>query len=630
MKKMKNFKKIIFSIYLISAVILFQHLPSFSADEQNKINAVNQVKSTDNINENIIPSVLKGGTKSLTVSDIESLKKYAAQKSSLTQLSDDKQLDLTDKFNAFPKTLKTSLILRDIDVASILRIIAKEGGKNIVLDDSVQGIINADLKDISLNEAMQTILTSQELESRIEGNTIFVASRPAMARKGLNRKFIKAFKLNNANAVDVAKILEASIFNKGYTINNSSSGGSSSGKTSGITMQALENPYSGGASQPQANNVPAPAQNQANPVSAATSTGKSSIIGTKTIRGKVETIDPGSNFNDAAKLASEIKIRNVNPSIQDIDINNNDGGAIVIPDTRTNSILVAGLQQDILLAHDAIKYLDRALPQVSIEVSLIELTKTDSNEMGLQYGGTAGRFSSGYNTSDGTFNSNRLDPISTSSSSSSSGARLPIGAVTGLNQAGVVFSTVKNLTDDVAVKLNALLSTQKAKLLANPTVLALDGSESLIKITDQIVSRMTVTIEPTTQTTQFTPELSDIGIVLNILPKVGDNGYIDLRVRPSITTLKEKVIVGQPDQGGYANLISTREVILQDARIKSGETLAIAGLLKETDLKQISKIPFAGDLPIFGPLFRNTSIDHTKSELVILITPKIIDDIAYN
>ena len=111
-------------------------------------------------------------------------------------------------------------MLKDIDLPSVLRILAKQGGKNIIIDESVQGSISAELKNVSLNEAMQTILSSRELEARVQGNTVFVASRAAMAKKGLNRRYIKAFKLNNANAVDVAKLLEASIFNKGYAVDD--------------------------------------------------------------------------------------------------------------------------------------------------------------------------------------------------------------------------------------------------------------------------------------------------------------------------------------------------------------------------------------------------------------------------
>jgi len=505
---------------------------------------------------------------------------------------DSKSLKLNADFNVFPATSSIDLVLRDIDVASVLRIIAKEGRKNIVLDESVKGTINADLKKISLNEAMQTILTSQELEARVQGNTIYVASRPAMAQKGLNRKYIKAFRINNANAVEIASILEASIFNKGYAVNESSNSSSSQQSA----LQAVSDSGQQAAQQ---------GQPQVNPVSQGTSTGQSTLVSSKTIKGKVETLTPGMDFNDAGKPASAIKLQRVNMTSQDITVNNNDNGAIVIPDTRTNSVLVAGLEEDILLAQEAINYLDKPLQQVSIEVSLIEIKKDDSNDLGLSVSTQTGKYGSGFNT---------LSSMS--------------GFSTVANQTGISYSSIQNIHDNLQLRLNALITDNKAKLLANPTVVALDGSESFIKITDRIVSNLQTT---TSQgVVSYNTTLEDIGIVLNILPKISDNGYVTMRIRPSITTPLPKISIGSGANGTEITPVSTRELILQDVRVKAGETLSIAGLLKDSDIEQIGKLPYISDLPVFGSLFKSKTKTHNKTEIVILITPKIISDIASN
>lgn len=587
--RFKTRKKLVLSVFcLIIAMLLTCQYSAIAAKKSsNNEQTTEEINSSKDIKENVIRSVMKA--------KVNSAKSRADNNIAGTEIN------LSNNLNIFPSSSKTNLILRDIDVATVLRVLAKEGCKNIVLDDSVEGIINADLRNVSLNEAMQTVLTSQELEYRLDNNTIFVASRPAMARKGLNRKFIKAFKLNNSNAVEVSKILEASIFNKGYTV---AKGAAKVSAMQAVSMPPMiPGPYSPG--MPSAN--PQPASPQAAFAPGETSTGQSNLINSKMIRGKVESMDSGTNFADSNKLASQIKIQNILPSIQNIEVNNNDGGAIVVPDTRTNSILVAGLQKDIELAGEALKYLDKPLQQVAIEVSLIELTKNDTNNLGLAQSNKTGYLQGGFNAIQG--------------------AAETVGMETEENTAGIMISSLRNMHDNVAIRLNALISQNKAKLLANPTVVALDGSESLVKITDQIVSRMVVTTEPMTGIVTYSPELCDIGIVLDILPKVSDNGYITMRIRPSITTFLKEVTFGS---SGYANLISTREVILQSTRIKSGETLAIAGLIKDSDIKKMSKLPFAGDLPIFGPIFRNTTTDHIKSEVVILITPRVVNDIAYN
>lgn len=499
---------------------------------------------------------------------------------------DKEYLSLENGFDYFPQDARIDLTLKDVDVASILRIIAKEGNMNIVIDESVMGYITAELKNTSLNEAMETILVSEELEARVSNNTIFVASRPVMAKKGLNRRFIKTFKLNNSEAVYISDILRASIFNKGYKVKEGEA-------AAGSAFAALPSgtPDFGAEGEK------------------GSSTGQSNLIDSKKIRGKVEALVEGKGFGDAGSLASTIEVQHTSAKTGDINVDNNDGGAIVIPDTRTNSILVAGLKQDILLAEEAIKYLDKPLRQVSIEVSLIELKKEDSKDLGLSTNIQGGKTSGGFNSVENAF-----DGFSEFESLA--------------NQSGIMMNTVGSLADEVAVRLNAMIYNEEAKLLANPKIIALNGSESLIKITDQVVSKVETTY--TDLGYMYSAEVSDVGIVLNILPKIGDDDNITMRVRPSITSALPEVVIGQNTTEAAIRLtpISTREVILQDVRIKSGETLAIAGLTNEKDTEKVGKIPLLGDLPVIGRLFSNTDYDREKTELIILITPTIIDDIA--
>lgn len=566
---MKNYRIVLFS--LIGA--MFLAMPALSIQDVQKINRLG-VETTKNVEEGMISDLakedllrrLQGGLKALDDTRID--KEY---------------MHLEKGFSAFADDATIDLILRDTDVASILRIIAKEGGMNVVIDESVMGVITAELKGISLNEAMQIILTSEELEARVSNNTIFVASRPVMAKKGLNRRYIKTFKLNNSNAVFVADILRASIFNKGYKVNED---------IAGSALQAV----------PAMPGSPAAE-------SKGSSTGQSQLIDSKTIKGKVEQLQAGENFGNAGKLASEITIQHYSAKTGNIQVENNDGGAIVIPDTRTNSLLVAGLKRDLMLAEESIKYLDKPLRQVSIEVSLIELSKDNSKDLGLYTSMQGGKVSGGFNSVAGEFTGYDFSSLA--------------------DQSGIGINTISSMADEVAMKLKALITSEEAKLLANPKIVALNGSESLIKITEQVVSSVETTITDTAVT--YNAELSDVGIVLNLLPKVGSDGYVTMRIRPSITSALPEVLIGEFQNNGAAikvTPISTREVILQDVRVKSGETLAIAGLTKENNITKEGKVPLLGDIPILGKMFRNTEVDHEKNELIILITPIIIDDIA--
>lgn len=567
---MKNHRIVLFS--LIGAMFLTSLLNSPAFSLQEGINKLG-VESTKHVEEGVISDIAR--------KDLLRRIQKTLNKGIETRI-DKEFMNLESGFSAFAEDVTIDLILRDTDVASILRIIAKEGGMNVVIDESVMGVITAELKNISLNEAMQIILTSEELEARVSNNTIFVASRPVMAKKGLNRRYIKTFKLNNSNAVFVADILRASIFNKGYKVND---------LISGSALQYTPAPQGTPAAE------------------AGSSTGQSSLIDSKVIKGKVERLETGESFGNAGKLASEIKIQHYTAKTGDIRVENNDGGAIVIPDTRTNSLLVAGLKRDLLLAEESIKYLDKPLKQVSIEVSLIELSKNDSKDLGLYTSMQGGKMSGGFNAVAGEFTGYDFSSLA--------------------DQSGVGFNTISSMADEVAMKLKALITNEEAKLLANPKIIALNGSEALIKITEQVVSSVETTITDTAVT--YNAELSDVGIVLNLLPKIGSDGYVTMRIRPSITSALPEVLIGEFQNGGAAikvTPISTREVILQDVRVKSGETLAIAGLTKENNIIKEGKVPLLGDIPLLGKMFRTTEVDYEKNELIILITPIIIDDIA--
>ena len=121
----------------------------------------------------------------------------------------------------------------------------------------------------------------------------------------------------------------------------------------------------------------------------------------------------------------------------------------------------------------------------------------------------------------------------------------------------------------------------------------------------------------------FIPKSSPIVTVLWTVPAVLPDGYVTVNIKPEYST-----IVGTQEYNGNleATLLSRRDLDLKNIRIKDGETLIIGGMIKESEQKSVKKIPFLGDLPVVGTIFRSTSTHRTKNELVIMITPNIIND----
>jgi len=109
------------------------------------------------------------------------------------------------------------LSFRDTPVKDVIAEIARRGNVNIIIDKSCSGKITGDLRDVSLNEAMDNVLAAAGLQSRVlDNSTIVVGSTQAMVQLGLNRPMARAFKLSYSHPYDVAALLSASIFNKGY------------------------------------------------------------------------------------------------------------------------------------------------------------------------------------------------------------------------------------------------------------------------------------------------------------------------------------------------------------------------------------------------------------------------------
>ena len=116
----------------------------------------------------------------------------------------------------------------------------------------------------------------------------------------------------------------------------------------------------------------------------------------------------------------------------------------------------------------------------------------------------------------------------------------------------------------------------------------------------------------------------DKGIKVTLMPFISPDGYVTLNIKPEYATEAGQVTAKTDDL--QATLLSRRNLDLKNVRIKDNETLAIGGLIQEEDTKTVQKVPVLGDLPVIGAAFRNVISKKTKSELVIMITPKIIND----
>ncbi|MDO8586537.1 MAG: hypothetical protein Q7T82_05810 [Armatimonadota bacterium] len=173
---------------------------------------------------------------------------------------------------------------------------------------------------------------------------------------------------------------------------------------------------------------------------------------------------------------------------------------------------------------------------------------------------------------------------------------------------------------DLLAKLNLMVTTSKAKLLANPKVAALEGKPADIFIGDQIKYIISIQNTPTGQNIQT--ETANVGIQLRTIGTVAANDEITLNLHPEVSVISSFLNLGN---GITLPQIATRFTD-STIRVKSGETVVVGGLIRDQDITTMSKIPFLGDLPFLGQLFRHKSKTRNHSEIVVFITATVLKD----
>jgi type II secretory pathway component GspD/PulD (secretin) len=289
----------------------------------------------------------------------------------------------------------------------------------------------------------------------------------------------------------------------------------------------------------------------------------------------------------------------------------------LLPDTRLNTLTLLGTAEQIAMAEALIPVLDRKVPQVILEASLIEISEDGQKELGFSSASNRGRFSTGTNNSPLSTNL-----VNRAFSNTIGRTTDPLTPLESIMQWSTAPRTVRT---NYLYQIVALITKSKAKLLANPTVVTASDNEAIISIVDDIIRSVTVTQGAFGSAPQLTTNIGEAGIVLNILPKVGANNTVSLRVRPIISTVAR---TERDRTGNIITLLSRREALAQSVQVQDGETFILGGLIHNTNTEDVTRNPMLSKLPILGALARNSTNNKHRSELVVMITPHIVKDDA--
>lgn len=274
------------------------------------------------------------------------------------------------------------------------------------------------------------------------------------------------------------------------------------------------------------------------------------------------------------------------------------GSIRVMADTLNNSVLVWSTRAEYEKIEATLKRLDLPLTQVLIEASIVEVTLSDGLEYGLQWAFADSRANTGYTGQGALVNTN--------------------GGVLSANAALAGFSyTLKNPAGNVRAVLNALSKTTSVKVLASPSLMVLDNHKATIAVGNQIPVEVggTITSDGGLVSTQV--QYKDTGVNLTVLPSVNSGNVVTMQVEQSVTDVGASTTTSnQP------NFLQRQ--ISSKLAVRSGESIVMGGLIQGNSTTSKSGVPFLHKIPLFGNLFGTTDNSGGRTELLVVITPRVV------
>jgi len=428
-----------------------------------------------------------------------------------------------------------SFSVKNVDIKDVLLGLSRLSNANIIFEQDITGKVSVDLKDVTVEEALKSLLPPMGLEFIRDGRTIHVTKQKMQTR---------IFPLNYV----VTR-------RKGESQVAATSGGTTGATTTGATTPTTTT------------------------TAGAENTGFS----------KVSSEDVTNLWDEVKatldKLLSPQGKYSLNPM----------AGIVVVTDFPSQLDRIAKY-------FEAVETSVRR--QVLIQAEVLEIKLTEDFEYGIDFSGTKrlGKFKG-------------LEP------SLVPGRAKPM--ITQLLKTGTGILNIGIADATVAMVLDLLQKEGKLRVLSRPSVSTLNNQKAIVKVaTDDVFFEKTTTLTPegVSQTSEISRTVT-IGVVLSVTPQIASDGYIIMNIHPSVTdsTLTRTSPTGQTSRP----VVDVREtnVVL---RVKDGESIIIAGLVKTKTDRQVKRVPLLSSIPILGLLFQQIDESKENTELVIKITPRIV------
>ncbi|MCB1915075.1 MAG: type II secretion system secretin GspD [Rhodocyclaceae bacterium] len=271
------------------------------------------------------------------------------------------------------------------------------------------------------------------------------------------------------------------------------------------------------------------------------------------------------------------------------------GDVRVVADDQNNALLIYAPRTEYNKIESALRQIDVAPSQVLIEASIVEVSLTDETRYGLQWFFTDNVRGRGWTGS----------------------GQLGLGDDGGFVSRSGFSYTITNPLGEVRAVLNALANKQLLKVISSPSVMVLDNQTAEIKVGDQQPVRNARTVTDGGTTTDSI-SFKDTGVVLKVTPSVNAGNIITMEIDQSVTDVGEEL---DPATGQRAFL---QRQIASKVAVPSGDTVVLGGLIRDNASRGRQGVPLLADLPIVGALFGTTTVNSDRTELLVMITPRVV------
>jgi len=264
------------------------------------------------------------------------------------------------------------------------------------------------------------------------------------------------------------------------------------------------------------------------------------------------------------------------------------------------NLVLSGAPWTVERGMQLLQQLDKPSRQIHISATVTEVNRDDLTRLGIDWTGLG----TGTPFTIGEPFPPKIDP----KTGLPTGEADPLGAVP--LPVGRIMRTAIQWTN----QLHALEEKGRARILSNPSITVLDGRQTALHTGDTILYSRIAAIDNGVPV--YTVESMQVGVTLTVNPRSNDNGEVTLTLLPSVAAIS----------GWVAGLPQTTErAVATTVRVKSGETCVIAGLVSDEDHTLVTKVPFLGNIPLVGELFKYRRKEPTHTEILIFVTPTIVE-----